>query len=401
MSPVRVLTRGGSRAIGVICLILTLQTAAWLIYDLVELGGDNLWTSWTGSGQLQDIDEPPITTPYDPALLAVQLSAAIAGLSGSPLATGLLPLATASTVLMRLPVVWISFDYSDDMGVTIFEDPPGLTVMQTALGSITFGVAGTVVALAVRRPWPGPGPTPGFPQPPRPALPNTPPARPTAPAVLVATVVLGVIAVINVLWHINVLSNFEDQYDEFWYGKAYVPPLLNIGPAYRWTVLAVLALVGVILAVLRNPAARGFTLGFGLLSGVAGVFLLSSLVDQEIFFELGDDQQFWNFLNSFDPLVCVLGGLAVALCMAVSREPVAGTGPTSGMAGPPPGGPTAAPPSPGYGYPQPGGPAAAPPPPGYGYPQPPPGPAAPPPGQPPAGPPQPPSAPPPGGGGGW
>ena len=388
MSQVRVLSPGALRAIGVLCLLLALQTTIWIVYDFVELGVGDTWTLWTGTGRIQGADHPPVTTGYDLGLWALQLTAAVAGLSRSRLADGLLPLAAVTTLLLRAPVVVISLDISlhDDYGVSPYRDWPGLQVLQTSLGSCTMGLALFIVALVTRRPWPGVAPRPGFPPPA--AATQRPPTRPTGAGVVVGALVLGLTAVINVLWHIDVLSHASSQYGDIFYGKRLMTALLSIGPAYRWTVLALLALVGVLLALTRSPAARGFGLGTGLLLAGNGLIALSNLVGNDVFFELGEgDRQFWNFLLNVEALLSLLGGAALAACAAMAGPQVAvsgGTGVGPGVGGTPPAAPPSPPP---YGYPQPGAGSPPPPPPGYGYPQPP---SAPPP-----------AAPPPGGPGGW
>ena len=375
MSQIRVMSTGGRRAVGVLCLLFALQTTTWVLYDLIDFGAENTWKVWTESGQPEGVDRPAITTRYDLGLLALQLTAALAGLAGSRLADGILPLASVATMLLRAPVLVISFDLTDELAESPYDDWPGLQVMQTCLGAVTTGIAATIAALAIRRVWPAPA-RPGFPAPP--AAQEKPPVRPGSAGVTVAALVLGLTTVINVLWQIDVLSNSDVDYGDIFYGKRFVTSLLSIGPAYRWTVLALLAVLGVIVALLRGPAARGYGVGMGLLLTFTGLLTVATLVENDVFFELRDgDREFWDFLTNVEALLSLLGGLALVACMGMRGAPV--SGPTGPGVGPAAGGmPPAAPPPPsGYGYsqpqPQPG--AGSPPPsPGYGYPPPPPAP---------------------------
>ncbi|MFI1308193.1 hypothetical protein [Streptomyces sioyaensis] len=160
MSTVRdsVLTRGARGAGAVICLLLALLAAGWIIRDLVvaEHRAD-VWWAWLGETRRPREFTAWATSALDPLLVLGALAAAVAqvrtAVASSVAAGALLSLASA-VALLRIPLVWVlGADWLQglDGGLTGWAR---ITVLaQLALAAALF----VVVATGRRRPPGRPG----------------------------------------------------------------------------------------------------------------------------------------------------------------------------------------------------------------------------------------------------
>ncbi|MET8016358.1 hypothetical protein [Streptomyces decoyicus] len=142
----------GARGIGaLVCLLLALLTAAWIIRDLtVAQHGADVWWTWLGEARRPREFTAWATSALDPLLVLGALTAAVATLRGavtSSVAAGALLSLAAATALLRLPLVWV-------LGAGWLQGlDSGLTerVRLTALAQLALVVALVVVVVAGRK----------------------------------------------------------------------------------------------------------------------------------------------------------------------------------------------------------------------------------------------------------
>ncbi|MFG2829271.1 hypothetical protein ACGFWI_17690 [Streptomyces sp. NPDC048434] len=146
-----VLTRG-ARGIGaLVCLLLALLTAGWIIRDLTiaQHGADVGWT-WLGEARRPREFTAWATSAFDPLLVLGALIVAVVAVRSAvtpSVAAGALLSLAAVTVLLRVPLVWI-------LGAGWLQGlDSGLTerARLTALTQLALAVALIVVVVAGRR----------------------------------------------------------------------------------------------------------------------------------------------------------------------------------------------------------------------------------------------------------
>ncbi|MFG2527514.1 hypothetical protein [Streptomyces sp. NPDC048516] len=106
-----VLTRG-ARGIGaLVCLLLALLTAGWIIRDLtIAQHGADVWWTWLGEARRPREFTAWATSALDPLLTLGALVVAVATVRSavqSSVAAGALLSLAAATVVLRLPLVWM------------------------------------------------------------------------------------------------------------------------------------------------------------------------------------------------------------------------------------------------------------------------------------------------------
>lgn len=106
-----VLTRGARGAGALICLLLALLSAGWIIRDLaVAEHGADVWWAWLGETRRPREFTAWATSALDPLLVLGALAAAVAqrrtAVTSSVAAGALLSLA-AAVALLRIPLVWV------------------------------------------------------------------------------------------------------------------------------------------------------------------------------------------------------------------------------------------------------------------------------------------------------
>lgn len=148
----RVLTRGARRTGALVCLLLALLGAGWIIRDLtVAQHSADVWWTWLGEARRPRQLTAWATSPLDPLLVLGALTATVAALRTavpSPVAAGALLSLAAATVLMRVPLVWT-------LGAGRFQELDGGLTAQaraTAVVQLALGFALVAVVAAGRRP---------------------------------------------------------------------------------------------------------------------------------------------------------------------------------------------------------------------------------------------------------
>ncbi|WP_329173515.1 hypothetical protein OG754_14540 [Streptomyces decoyicus] len=142
----------GARGIGaLLCLLLALLTAVWIIRDLtIAQHGADVWRTWLGEARRPREFTAWATSALDPLLVLGALTAAVATLRGavpSSVAAGALLWLAAATALLRLPLVWV-------LGAGWLQGlDGGLTerARLTALAQLTLVTALVVVVVAGRK----------------------------------------------------------------------------------------------------------------------------------------------------------------------------------------------------------------------------------------------------------
>ncbi|WP_254068689.1 hypothetical protein [Streptomyces sp. TM32] len=267
MSTVRdsVLTRGARGAGAVICLLLALLAAGWIIRDLVVAGHPaDVWWAWLGETRRPREFTAWATSALDPLLLLGALAAAVAQVRtavASSVAVGALLSLAAAVALLRIPLVWVlGADWLQglDGGLTAWAR---ITVLaQLALAAALF----VVVATGRRRPPGRPGRhTAGAPAPVYGVVRAVPsvggPGRPGSPyrgPAVTAGVLLGAAGLTLAGWEIH----WRQQLGWYLYRKGLLGDAsvfrALLQPPVHWqgAALAVLAL-GAAAAALRRAAA--------------------------------------------------------------------------------------------------------------------------------------------------
>ncbi|MCX4674525.1 hypothetical protein OG413_04185 [Streptomyces sp. NBC_01433] len=393
-------TRGARITGAILCAVLALITAGWIVRDLRVTGGPaELWEYWAGYMDAR-AKGVPATSQGSGVLLVVYVLAAVAALRSS-IAAPVLVATGVVTLAVRLPGVWITGSswmdgsYADELRTRAMLGT--FVALAAALALVVTGAAG-------RRPADDGG--------------GARPVRPGRGAGVLTFLVLGATGVFYLAWEVRQAFVLPDYLYPAWYtgGEQVRVALTDAPPGWNSVVVALLCLAAAFSAAVRAVHSRPLGLiaaGFVLTSGVLGVArtVHHDLLDR--FADLGTEYQ----LNLLTLFFSVLAGAVtlVALGRGGVEEvpgtggqgygsggwsqgwgPGAGAGPGYGLApaqgygqgpgqGPGYGYPPVPGQAPGHGYPQggpqssaPGAPPAAPPggAPGYG----PPPPSSPPPG---------------------
>lgn len=143
------LTRG-ARGIGaLVCLLLALLTAGWIIRDLtIAQHGADVWWTWLGEARRPREFTAWATSALDPLLTLGALAVAIATVRTavlSSVAAGALLSLAAATALLRLPLVWMlgaGWLQGLDSGLTARARLTALTQLALAVTLIVVVVAG-------------------------------------------------------------------------------------------------------------------------------------------------------------------------------------------------------------------------------------------------------------------
>ncbi|MCX4964595.1 hypothetical protein OHA98_07110 [Streptomyces sp. NBC_00654] len=388
------LTRGARITGAVLCAVLALIAAGWIVRDLRALGGPvELWEYWAGYMDSRP-KGVPATSRDGAVLLVVYVLAAVAALRSSVAASALVATGVV-TLAVRLPGIWIigaswmDGSYADELRTRAMIGT--FVALAAALALIITGAAG-------RRPADETG--------------GERPTRPGRGVSALAFLVLGAMGAVYLAWEIRQAFTLPSSVYPDWYtgGERIRVALTDVPPGWSSVSVALLCLVAAFSALVHAVHTRPLGLiagGFVLSSGVLGVARTVHHDMLDDFADMGTELQ----LNMLTMFFSVLAGAVTLIALArrgVEQVPGGnqgygpggwgqgwGPGAAPGQGAGPGYGPGYAPPAgqgPGYGYPPVPGQA-----PGYGYPQG--GPAAAP-GTPPAGPPgygpPPPSSPPPG-----
>ncbi|WP_328719601.1 hypothetical protein OHT52_08995 [Streptomyces sp. NBC_00247] len=334
------LTRGARITGTALSAVLALITAGWIVRDLRVLHGPGpLWDMWSGLPEAFPAGMPT-TTGGTLVLLLVQVVTAFV-VPRSPVAAAALVATGTTTLLLRLPGVWITTAswmagrYSDELRVR---------ALIFTLVTLAVSVAMIVTAAVGRRPAVEVG------------LPA--PTRPTTGAAVVAFLALGISGVVVIAWEIRQYSVYPAEVYPAWYfgGHAISAPLYDAPAGWSTVAVALLALFAGAAALAHAVHSRPF-------AGIAAAFLLFSGGMSIVrgvrlhLFGMFTDAGIEGQLSMMSWVFLALAGVVALLATVRRGRPAAGGGPGEGW------GPGA----PGYGYPPLGPPGRAP---GYGYPYP-------------------------------
>ncbi|MET9659864.1 hypothetical protein [Streptomyces sp. NPDC006510] len=331
-----ILTRGARVTGAVLCAVLAVIVAGWLVRDISAADDTGrLWRHWAG---YYDARMPlsPATSAYDVVLLVVYAVAAVASLRSSVAGAALVATGVI-TLAVRLPGLW---NIGESRMDARFADELRTRALLCAFVSLAAGIALIITAAAGRRA-------------PHDFSEGTP-ARPGQGAGLIAFLCLGAAGAVTIAWEIRQAMRFSDLYPD-WYlgGDRVFQELIDPPPGWFMAVLALLCLFAATSALFRAVHARPFGLIAAVLLLGGGALGVARSVHYEMldrFADLPVENQLIVLTGFFE----VFAGAVVLLALA---RP----------------GPAAPPALPGQGYGQ-----------GYGYPQPgvygPPPPSQPPPG---------------------
>lgn len=354
MPHIRVLSKGARITAGALCLLFLLHTLYWLGHDLVTLGPGTVGDLWTGGASAGFGGAPtaayPVTTPYELGLALLQGAAVGTAFAGRRPAGGLLAVATALTLSLRVQAIVSTGSHTSTdlwfVGGGGIDDSTLTAVFLSAGALVPLALVAAVVLPAGIRAWPRPGRAPGL-----------PPVRPYGPAGPVSAIALGALTLLWVIWICYALtqslgSGPGTSLEILFTGHGVLRAMLGMAPGWAWLTFLPLCAIGAILAATRRVSARGFALGTALvLLPVAFLALIGSLRTGTLF-ELGDVAPGGALLGRVQLLVELVGSVVVLVLMGRPGVPVQlGAPGVPGFAGP--GVPGFAVPAPGPGVPGP------------------------------------------------
>ncbi|WP_327244519.1 hypothetical protein [Streptomyces sp. NBC_01320] len=252
-----ILTRGARVTGAVLCAVLAVTVAGWLVRDVRAVGHPGeLWRYWAGY-----VDARPKlstgTSPIDVAMLVVYTVAGVAALRSSVAAAALVATGVA-TVALRLPGVWnIGVDGMDAR----FPHELRTRALICAFVALAAGLALIVTAGAGRRP-------------PRDFY-DRPPTRPGRGASVTTFLLLGASGAVVIAWEIRQAVTYPSRYPEWVVGGgSLTEPLTDPPPGWGSAVAALLCLFAGISALSRAVHARPFGMiaaGLLLPGGIIGI----------------------------------------------------------------------------------------------------------------------------------
>ncbi|MFD0023496.1 hypothetical protein [Streptomyces sp. NPDC058382] len=371
-----ILTRGARVTGAVLCAVLAVTVASWLVRDIRAADFDQLWRYWAGLYDARP-HALPATTATDVALLVVYVAAAVAALRSSVAATVLVATGVI-TLAVRLPGIW---DIGSRAMESSFPDELRTRALISAFVGLAAGIALIITAGAGRRP-----PADSY---------ERTPSRPGPGASVTAFLLLCASGAVLIVWEVRQIVKYPDLFPD-WYlgGDRGVHGLIDPPAGWGTVALALMCLVAGVSALFHAVHTRPFGLvaaALLLVGGALGVYRTVHYDLLDHFGSLPTETQLMLASWFFETFAAVLVLIALAPRGFADIPGPYGPGYDSGSGYGPPGyGPPGYGPS-GYGPdPHPGQdagpyPGRQPPAPGYGYPQgggfgPPPPPSQPPPG---------------------
>ncbi|MEV5599079.1 hypothetical protein [Streptomyces sp. NPDC052496] len=285
-----------------------------------------LWDVWTGGaspvsggsgGASGSGGAPavayPVTTPYEVGLALLQGAAVGAAFAGRRTAGGLLAVATALTLSLRVQAVVSTGSHTSTdrwfLGKGEIDDATLTAVFLSAGLLVPLVLVAAVVLPAGIRAWPRPGTAPGL-----------PPVRPAGPAGPVTAIVLGVLALLWVGWICYALveslgSGYGASLEVLFTGHGVLMALLGMAPGWAWLTFLPLSAAGALLAATRRVSARGVALGLALVLLPVALLALCGSVRTGTLFELGDVAPGGALLGQVQMLVELVGSVLVLVLM--------------------------------------------------------------------------------------
>lgn len=345
------LTRGARITGAVLCTVLALMVAGWVVRDVRAVSEPlDLLRYWAGYADARP-DALPATSQSDLVLFVVYVFAVSAALRSSVAASALVATGLV-TLLLRLPGVWsigaawMDGRYADELRTRALIGT--FVALAAALALLVTGAAGR-------------GQPEDFYEP--------RPTRPGQGASAVAFLMLGAAGAVMIAWEIRQLFTYPDSFYPDWFtgGPGIRMELTGAPPGWTNATVALLCLVVAVSALVHAVHSR--TLGvivaaFVLTDGALGIARALHHRLLEHFADLGTELQL-TLLSWF--LLAVAGAAALIALGRRGFEDVP-VGPQQGYGYPQYGYPQTGAPGPGYGYPQGGGsgpPPPSSPPPGW------------------------------------
>ncbi|MFF2007880.1 hypothetical protein ACFVWY_02255 [Streptomyces sp. NPDC058195] len=321
-----ILTRGARVTGAVLCAVLALMAAGWIVRDVNAADGiGQLGERWAGFYDAR-FTMPPTTSAYDPVLLVVYAAAAVAALRSS-VAAGALVAVGVVTIGVRLPGLWNIGEARMDAR---FSDDLRTRALIGAFVALAAGIALVITAGAGRRPVRDHA--------------ERPPARPGTGAGVIVLLGLGAAAVVTIGWEVRQAVRGPDVYPD-WYlgGDRIFQPLTDPPPGWFSVLLALLCLFAAVSAVARGAHARPFGLiaaGLVLLEGVLSVIRTVHYDLLRHFPDLPVENELLVLTGFFQVFAGAVTLLAAALPGRAAPAPAQGFGPGygpwPGPFGPPP-----------------------------------------------------------------
>lgn len=379
-----ILTRGARVTGAVLCGVLAVIVASWLVRDIRVVEFSQLWRYWAGLSDARS-PTPPTTGATDVVLFVVYAVAAVAALR-SAVAAAVLVVTGVLTLVLRLPGLWSIGSRAMESS---FSDGLRTRALICAFAALAVGIALLVTAGAGRRP-----PAGSY---------ERLPTRPGPGASVTAFLLLCLDGAVQGAWEIRQVVAHPDIFPDWYVGGDWFRYGL-IPPPTGWSnvALALLCLFAGASARSRAVHARPFGLVAALLLLAGGVLGVVRAVHFDLFQHFGSlptEIQLTQVSWLFDVAVAVVVLVALAPRGFADVPSPYAPGYGSGQGQPGYGTPGYGTPgygTPGYGTPGYGSeahpapdaaphPGQQPPAPGYGYPQgggfgPPPPPSQPPPG---------------------
>lgn len=142
-----ILTRGARVTGAVLCGVLAVIVASWLVRDIRAVESDELWRYWAGFYGTRP-HAMPATTAMDVALFVVYVVAAVAALRSS-VAAAVLVTTGVVTLAVRLPGLW---NIGSRVMESSFSDDLRTRALICAFAGLAAGIALLITAGAGRRP---------------------------------------------------------------------------------------------------------------------------------------------------------------------------------------------------------------------------------------------------------
>ncbi|MFC8830806.1 hypothetical protein ACFT9I_36370 [Streptomyces sp. NPDC057137] len=256
-----IFTRGARITGAVLCAVLAVVAAAWIVRDLrVTDGPVDLWWSWAdqGSGRAA---APPATSLLDPVLLVVYTVVAVVVVRSAVAASALFA-AGLLTLAVRLPALWVlSSSWMEGRA----SEELRTRALFCAFGVLGVGVALLITAVAGRRP-------------PDSAYALTP-TRPTQGVSVAAFLLLGAAAGIWAAWEVYWGQRLGlEVYLDRVTGESVLLSLLGTPPGWLNAAIVLLCLAAAVGALFHTPFSRPLGMvAAALLVGVGGAALARAL----------------------------------------------------------------------------------------------------------------------------
>ncbi|MFF2325145.1 MULTISPECIES: hypothetical protein [unclassified Streptomyces] len=287
-----ILTRGARITGAVLCALLAVMVAGWLVRDFTAVGDPaELVRYWAGYYEVR-LSAVPTTSANDVALLVVYLVAAVAALRASVAATALVATGVV-TLAVRLPALW---GIGESAMSTRFSDDLRTRALISAFAALAAGIALIITAGAGR------GPSHD--------VSEGAPTRPAQGASVTAFLLLGASGALVIAWEIRRMVRFPVLFPEWYVGDSRIlQGLIDPPPGWVSAVVALLCLFAAVSALPRAVHTRPFGLiaaALLLTGGVTGVARAAHYQMLDHFGDLPTEDQLTVMTSIFETVVGVV-----------------------------------------------------------------------------------------------